>query len=271
MGRAARLAVFLLLAVLLLAPTWMMIANSFSPAQGFLRHPPRLFPYRWTLENYHRVVSLPLLSRWILNTFALAVLLIGAGILVNGTAGYVFCFGRFRWLKALFWLMMTPIFVSRYVLIISQFVVVGKLGLTGILAVLSMSLLWSTGIFLFRNYFRSIPLSLVESARLDGATEWQVFCRVVLPLSKPILGVAIVFLGMGALGDYIWQMLNLQAARSQTYLVGLMASTLTAALHVRSIGYDLAVGTMLFLPYLALFSFSSRYFIAGLTGGAIKE
>ena len=88
-------------------------------------------------------------------------------------------------------------------------------------------------------------------------------------MAKPMIGAAIVFLGMSSLGSYVWPMLNLQTPESMTYLVGLMATTLNVYV-VKNIGYDLAVGTLLFLPYLALFAVSSRYFIQGLTGGALK-
>jgi len=247
-----------------------MVANSFSPAKAFLRSPPSLLPYAYTLENYQKAFSLRFLPRWIVNTLLLATILIVASTLITGAAGYVFCFAKFRWVKVLFWLMMSPIFVTRYVLLISQFIIVGKLHLNGLAAVVSMSVFWSTGIYLFRNYFRSIPASIVESARIDGASEWTILTRIVLPVSQPILGASIVFLGMGALGDYVWQYLNLQTKESQTFLVGLMTSTLNVYA-VKNIGYDLAIGTLLFLPYLALFAVSSRYFIGGLTGGSLKE
>jgi ABC-type glycerol-3-phosphate transport system permease component len=281
MKRAIRIGLFALMAMVMLFPTWLMMANSLSPAKAFLRNPPRLLPHVFTLENYKRALTLrgvgqgsslgyPLLPRWILNTLLLASVLIVGGVLINGAAGYAFCFARPRWMRALFWVMLSPVFVTRYVLLISQFIIVGKLGLSGLAAVVSMSLYWATGIYLFRNYFKSIPASIIESARIDGASEWRILTQIVLPLAKPILGAAVVFLGMGALGDYIWQMLNLQTVGAQTYLVGLMATTINVYA-VKNIGYDLTVGTLLFLPYLALFSFSSRYFIGGLTGGAIRE
>ena len=132
-----------------------------------------------------------------------------------------------------------------------------------------MSLFWATGIFLFRNYFRQIPHEIIESGRMDGAGEWRILLQLVLPMARPMIGAAVVFLGMGALGDYIWQMLNLQTAASRTYLVGLLATAIDVYA-VRNIGYDLTIGVMLFVPYLVLFSISSRYFIKGLTGGGIK-
>lgn len=265
----------------MLFPSWLMVMNSFSPAKAFLRSPPRLLPYQWTLENYkraftvrqitgHTEVNYYLLPRWLANTAILLVVYVVGGVLINGAAGYVFCFAKARAFRWLFWVMMTPIFVSRFVLLIAQIMILGKLRISGLAAVFVMSMPWCTGIYLFRNYFRSIPLSIIESARIDGAGEWTVLTRIVLPVSKPIVGAAVVFLGMGALGDYVWQMLNLHRPEQMTYLVGLMATTLNV-MAVKNIGYNLAVGTLLFLPYLALFAFSSKYFISGLTGGALNE
>jgi len=268
--RVALWIIFVVMALVLLAPSWIMISNSFSAARAFLRRPPSIFPADFTLQHYKKIFALPFLPRWTLNTLLILGVTVVAGVLINGAAGYVFAFSRERWARWLFWAFMAPIFVSGYVLIISRFQIVGWLHLPGLAAVLLMSMFWPTGIFLFRNYFRAIPISLVESARLDGASEWAILTRVVLPLSKPIMGTAIVFLGMGALGSYVWPMLNLQTQASQTYLVGLMSTTLVSY-GVKEIGYNLAVGTMVFIPYMALFIFSSRYFISGLTGGAMKE
>jgi ABC-type glycerol-3-phosphate transport system permease component len=77
-------------------------------------------------------------------------------------------------------------------------------------------------------------------------------------------------MGMGSIGSYIWPMLNLRVPEQQTYLVGLMASAINVYA-VKDVGYDLAIGTMAFLPYLIVFIIANRYFIGGLTGGAMKE
>lgn len=267
---AVRLVVLTLICALLLLPLWLMVVNSFTPSTAFLRIPPRLIPPTLTLKHYQTIGAMPLLGRWIGNSLVVVVSIVGVGLLVNGAAAYVFAFSRERWIQVVFWCLMAPIFVTRFVLLISQFVIVGKLGLRGLAAVILMSVFWPTGIFLFRNYFSSMPASILESARLDGASEWTIFARVVLPLSKPIVGCGMVFLGMGALGDYVWQMLNLQRRELQTFLVGLMNSTIDIRV-VQNIGYDLAVGTMLFVPYLVLFAGTSRYFIKGLTLGGLKE
>jgi len=268
--RLLRWVILLMIFAALLFPIYLMVMNSLSPIQGFLRNPPRLIPYAWTLDNYRRALTLSYLPRWIANTAILVGIIVPAGVVINGAAGYAFCFGRMRWLQVIFWAFMMPIFVTGYVLLISRIRIVAAVGLEGLPAVASMSLFWASGVYLFRNYFRAIPEEIIQCARIDGASEWRILLQVVLPMSRPMIGMAIVFLGMGALGDYVWQMLNLQTTASQTYLVGLMATTLNV-LAVKNVGYDLTVGTLVFLPYLLLFAFSSRYFIGGLTGGALKE
>jgi ABC-type glycerol-3-phosphate transport system permease component len=259
-----------LICAVMLFPLLLMITNSFSDSRQFLRMPPRITPQRWTVENYAAILALPLLPRWLANTVLVAVLSIVGGVLVNGAAGYAFAVFKARWMTWLFWAMMAPIFVTGIMTIIARFVVVSRIGLRGLPAVVLMNLFWSTGIFLFRNYFREIPVGILESARLDGAGEWTVLTHIVLPISRPIVGCAVVFLGMGALGDYIWQMLNLQQAEQQTFVVGMIAAA-TDVYMVKNIGRELAIGTLLFLPVMLLFAVSSRYFIGGLTGGALKE
>jgi ABC-type glycerol-3-phosphate transport system permease component len=152
-------------------PVWLMVTNSFSDSQSMLRPPPRIVPLRTTLDNYRQVVRLSMWARWTANSVVVVATIVIIGVLVNGAAGYVFAFGKARWLRPVFWAMMAPIFVTRFVLIISQFVVVGKLGLRGLPAVILMAVFWPTGIFLFKNFFASVPMSLLEIARMEGANE----------------------------------------------------------------------------------------------------
>jgi len=269
MGKVIKLAALALLCAVLVFPVWLMVINSFTESQILLRMPPRLFPPRPTLINYQQIFRMTLLWRWFANSLLVVTVIVAGGIFINGAAGYVFRVSSAPWLKVLFWALMAPIFVTRITIIIAQFVIVGKLKLNGLPSVVLIPLYWPAGIFLFRNFFQSIPESFLESARLDGARESMIFLKIVLPLSKPIIGAAIVFLGMSALGDYIWQMLNLQRAELQTFLVGLVNSTINVNV-VDNLGYDLAVGTFLFIPYILIFASSSRYFMKGLTMGGIR-
>ena len=166
-------------------------------------------------------------------------------------------------------MMMTPIFVSQYVLLVPQFVVFGRLGMIGLPAVVLPGV-WATGIFLFRNYFKTIPMSFAESARLDGASELHIFRRIILPLSGPIVASAVVLIAMGVVGSYVWPMLNLRVPEQQTYLVGLINSAINVYA-VKNVGKDMAIGVLAMIPYFAIFSLTSRYFVQGLTTGGVRE
>lgn len=269
-----RIVLLVLAAILFLLPVYMMVVYSFTPVKGFVTMPPSLIPLTPTLRNYQTISELPLIGRWLVNTVIVTASMIIGAVLINGAAGYAFAFSRARGLRVLFWVMLSALFITRYSLLIPQFVVVSKLHLSGLPAAVIMSLFWPVGIYLFKTYFASIPHSLLESARIDGAGEGAILMRVVLPMSKPMIGSAIVFVGLWAMQDFIWQMLVLQWEESRTLLVGLISSIYqvggSGSHAIRNIGYDLAVGTVLFVPLLAIFAVSSRYFTEGLKG-AVKE
>lgn len=261
--------------LILLAPMYLMLSSSLQPIKAFMRTPPLLYPATFTLDNYRRIVSLDYVGRWVVNTAIVVGVTVVAGAVVNGLAGYVFAFGRFRGRNILFWFMLAPMFVTRYALVVPQFVVVHALGLKNLAAVIPMTLLWPVGIYLTRNYFQSIPVSLLESARIDGAGEWAIFRHVVLPVSKPVVACSVIFLGINALQDFMWQMLLLQDKEWRTLIVGLISSLYVAASGtferaVKNIGFDMAVGVTLLIPMVLLFVFASRYFIESLAGG-VKE
>jgi len=269
MGKTVKLWTLILISMALSFPIWIMVVNGLTPNKGMLDLPPRLLPYRFTVENYQRIGRLPLLATRTMNSLVVMGVLIPGAILIASAAAYVFRVGRSKKLKYIFWALLAPIFVTRITIFISQFVIVNKLGLHGLPAVIIMPMFWPVGIFLFRNYYATIPESFLESAWMDGASELRSFAEIMLPLSNPMIGMGIVMLGLSAWGDYIWQNVNLQVAKTQTLLVALVNSTLDIR-ELEFIGYDLAVGTMLFLPYIILFAIGGRYFVRGLTAGGLR-
>ena len=270
MGRVIRFSLLCFVTMALLYPVLLMFSGGFTPRIGFLTPPPKLVPYAVTLSNYRQVFRLHLLTRWLFNSVLVAASLVVGGTTLAALAGYAFHVWRTRLSRVLFWLLLAPIFVTRITVLIPQFVIINRLHLNGLPAVILIPLFWPVGIFFFRNYFSAVPSDFIESARLDGAREWFILAKVMLPLSRPILGVSFVMLGLGALGDYIWQMLNLKHGSAQTLLVGLVNTTIDVTV-VNNIGYDLAVATLLFIPYVIIFASASHYFVGGLTVGGLKE
>ena len=269
MGRSLKLLAMLVLTGALLFPIYLMMANSFSINIGFLTTPPNIVPFPITLKHYARIFAQPPLARWTLNTLLLLIIIPVVGINVAASAGYVFGTVKSKWMQRLFWVMMSPLFVAGISLVVAQFVIIGKLGLRGLPAVILMPIYWPVGIYLFRNCFLTVPYGYLESARIDGANEFRIFWSVALPLAKPIVGLGVLQLGTAALGGMMWQTLNLVKDTTRTLLVGLTQMSLTIVA-LDNIGFDLAVGTVLFLPLVVLFLFAGRYLVQGLAAGGMR-
>ncbi len=270
-----------LVAVVMIAPFLLMVSGSLQSIFGIgklIGSVIHIIPHGVTWQNYIDIFSLPFFPRMVLNSFWMIAGYIIPPIIVSGLVAYAFTFYDFRGKKALFLLAMATVFVPTPAIMIPRYMTMKTLGLVGIPAVLSVQVFWAAGIFMFRAYFESIPRSLVESAKMDGAGDWRTFMHIVLPLSKPILGAAIVFQGIGSLGDYLWQSLNLVKYEQMSIIIGLYRSIYERFSRAKyagapwsDFGYQLAVSVVIMLPALIVFAFSSRYFIGELTAGAAKE
>ncbi len=258
MGKSLKLLAMLLLTAMLTIPIYLMISNSFTVNLGFLSTPPSLIPFPLTIEHYVEIVRTPLLSRWILNSILLLIVIPLLGINVSAAAGYVFATTVSKWMNRLFWLLMSPIFVARISVIVAQFVIIGALNLRGLPAVILVPIFWPVGIYLFRNFFASVPLDYLESARIDGAGEWKIYASIALPMAKPIIGLGVLSLGGVALGGCRRHKKKLTKHTSRPLLVGLSQVALNVTI-LDNPGLDPAVGTELLLPAVALVLFAGEY------------
>lgn len=268
-----RKAVLVCVFAVLLAPTWFLFVGSLQDIFGVFVMPPKLLPTHPTLANFAWVFSLPLL-RWAVNTVVVAAVTVVGAVAVTTSTAYVFAFYRWRG-KAVMWvLLLAGLMVPRMSLIVPLFVVMRRIGVAGTLVAAALPLMYSpSGAYIARAYFESIPESVMEAARIDGAGEWRILRSVVAPISRPIVATIALFSGMGALGDYLWQMLQLQRDELRTMLVGLIQETMRrggAELSVNPIGRSFAAAVVLMLPMLVIFLSTSRFFVSAL-GSAVKE
>jgi ABC-type glycerol-3-phosphate transport system permease component len=276
-----RRATLIFVAAVMIAPFLLMLSGSLQSIFGvgkMIGTVIHVIPKVVTLRNYIDIFTLPLFSRMVINSLWMIVGYVIPPVIVSGLVAYALTFYQFKGKKFIFLLAMATVFVPTTSIMIPRYVAMKMLGLVGIPAVLAVQVFWAAGIFMFRAYFESIPRSLVESARIDGAGDWKTFMHIVLPLCRPVIGAAIVFQGVGSLGDYLWQGLNLVRPEQRTILIGLYLSSYERFIRARyagsmasDYGYQLAVAMVIMLPALLIFAFSSRYFIGELTVGAAKE
>jgi ABC-type glycerol-3-phosphate transport system permease component len=270
MGKTVKLIFLISVSALLSFPIYLMVSNSFTQSIGFLEMPPTLIPYQFTLANYGRILGFSYVGRWVANSAFLFVVLIVGSVSISGAAAYVLATVKSKTTTILYWVFLLPLFVPQITVVVARFVVLSKIGLIGMPAVVLMPLYWAVGIFLFCNGFKSIPYGFLESARLEGAGEFRIFSSIAMPLMKPIVGISVIMVGSTAFGDYMWQMLNLHKEKQMTLLVGLATNALNVNTILDDIGFDLAVGTVLFIPYIVMFIISSKYFVSGLTAGGLR-
>jgi multiple sugar transport system permease protein len=264
-----------LLFIVMFIPVYFMIIGGFQNITGIMKTPPNLIPVNPTLRNYEMILSLPLL-KWLYNSIIVTVSTVIFTILLSASTGYSFAFYNWKFKELLWGIMLVGLMVPRISFIIPTFVIIKKLSLSGSLIAAIIPNIYSCGsIYLTRIYFETVPKSLLESARLDGASEVQVLWHIVMPMSKPLITTIALFSAIGALGDYLWQMLILQREENQTLIVGMIMSVIklgnnTIQGGINPFGMQLAVGTVLLLPLLIIFLLANKHFTQNI-GGAIKE
>jgi glucose/mannose transport system permease protein len=185
--------------------------------------------------------------------------------------GYVLSLWRFRGSEPLFALLLFGVFMPFQVVLLPMSQVLGALGLSssigGLVLVHCLAGLASTTLF-FRNYYAAVPRELVNAARIDGAGFWQIFWRVVLPMSTPIIMVALIWQFTAIWNDFLFGV-AFSGTDSKPITVGLnnLANTSSS---VKSYNVDMAAAIIAGLPTMALYVLAGQYFVRGLTAGAVK-
>ena len=262
-----------MLVAILLLPLWLMIIGSFQDINGVMKMPPDLLPKDPTLKNYTAILGSADI-RWFFNSAFIVILSIVLSVGISCSAGYAMAHFDFKFKKLIWILLLSQIMIPIITLYIPRYVVIKHLGISGtIWGAVFPCVLSPMGIYLAKIYFETIPDSIMESARLDGASEIRILRSIVVPISKPIITALALFGGVGSLSNYIWQMLVLQKTARQPLLVGLMKAVNNFSdpiMRLNPLGRCMAVGSFLLFPIIIIFAFTSRYFTEGISG-AIKE
>jgi ABC-type glycerol-3-phosphate transport system permease component len=263
---------FMLFAFLLL-PMYFMFIGSFQHINGLMAMPPRLIPLNPSLLNYEILLKYSQIT-WLSNTLIVVLSAVCLYVTIACATGYAFAFYKFPGKKILWMILLIGIMLPYISLVIPRYVIVKDLHLSGTLAAVILPMAFAPMyMYLARTYFETVPISLLESARLEGAGEVTILVRIVMPVSRPIVAALAVFSAIGALTDFLWQMLVLQMPARQTLLVGLMATVMKRGggdFSINPIGRGLAMGCLLVIPLVIVFAIGNRYFVNAI-GGAIKE
>ena len=256
------------LAVLTLFPLFWMAAASLMTAGEAGTWPPPLVPRSPTLEHYRQLLTDLAIGRQAFNSLAIALSATLISLLFNSMAGYAFAKLRFAGRDRVFGLLLLGMIVPGQVGMLPLFLMLKGMGLINSLFGIIVPCMASiSGIFLMRQYALSIPDSLIDAARIDGAGEFRIFVTLILPLARPVLATLALFTFMAVWNDFMWPLVVLTDDRLYTLPVALAN---LAGEHVQDTEMMMAGALLTVLPVVILFVALQRHYVAGLATGSVK-
>lgn len=255
-------------AALMLLPFWWMLITSVRLPDEVYTFPPDLWPGVWHWENFATVLQAAPFARFFANTLFVAAVVTTGNVLLSAMAGYAFARLEFKGRDVVFWLFLASMMIPGQVTMIPVFVLMSRLGWVDTYFGLTVpGLVGAYGIFLTRQYFLNLPADLENAARLEGASEWQVFIHIALPLAKPVLLVLGVFTFMGAWTDFLWPLLMTNSQELRTLEVGL---SVFKTQYTVNWPLQMAASLLIQLPIIVLFIATQKYFTRGIVLSGMK-
>ena len=257
-----------LVALLVLAPLlWMLTVSLMSTGEA-ASFPPPIIPDAPTFEHYRALFVDYGVGRYLLNSAALATLATLLALTFTLPAGYAFAKLRFRGRKRTFQALVGALVIPGQIGMLPLFLMLKSMGLVNSYAgALVPWLAGIFGVFLVRQYALSVPDEMLEAARIDGAGEWQIFTRLVLPTLQPVIVTLALFVFLGSWNDFLWPLIILSDQDLYTLPVALAALSRE---HVQDNELMMAGSVVTTLPVLIVFLALQRYYLSGLMAGSVK-
>jgi multiple sugar transport system permease protein len=251
-----------------LFPLLWMVSVSFMQPGAASSYPPPILPADPTLENYRELFARAGMGGYLLNSLIVACGVTATSVFFNAMAGYAFAKLHFAGREALFKSLLAALVIPGQVAMMPLFLMLKTMGLVNTWAgVIVPGMAGVFGIFLVRQYARSLPDALLEAARIDGAGELKIFFLVVLPLLKPVLVTLALFAFLGSWNDFMWPLIVLTDGTLHTAPVALASLSRE---HVQDSELMMAGSVVTIAPVLVLFLALQRYYMQGLLVGGVK-
>lgn len=266
-------AVLAAIAVIALFPLFYIILASFRTDEEIFRYAlpfsiHTLIPVEWTLENYKVIFTQFSFWRPILNTCLVVLILVPLNLMVASVAAYAFAFFDFKWKNALFAIFIVSFMVPTDSIALPLYSLISDMGLVNSLTALILpSISSGLAMFLFTQFFRGIPKSLLEAARVDGANWSHIFFRIVIPLSIPVFITAGLMIFVSEWNNYLWPLLVTRSEEVRTIQVSLAYfkdenETFWSYIYAAS-SISAIVPVLVYLPL-------QKYFVQGIASSGIK-
>lgn len=269
LGKLLAFAVLLFIGLIYFFPFYWMVGTALKPDRYMFAFPPSFFPNPLTLENFvGSVKAIPFL-RYTFNSILVASLATLGALIACPLAAYSLARTRWKGRDVLMIVTLAVMMIPSQVTMVPLFVLFSKLKLTNTFVPLVLPMFFGVPyyIFLMRQFFKQLPKSLEDAARIDGCSELMIYWRIMLPLCQPCLLTIGIFQFVAAWNDFLGPLIYLNDETMYTLQIGLQQFRQAQSTQW---GLLLAAATLVALPIMVLYFLVQRAFVEGITFGGVK-
>ncbi|GAB3963347.1 hypothetical protein GCM10029978_020830 [Actinoallomurus acanthiterrae] len=267
-GRVLTYAVLTALSLVILIPLAWMLLSSFKTQSELARRPPTLLPHSFGLDNYTQALSSFDFAVYLRNSVIVTFAATALTLAINSMAAYALAKYNFRGRNVLFLVTLGTIMIPLQIIFIPLYQVVSQFGMVNSLwGLIIPPAATPTGVFLLRQYMLTIPDELIEQGRIDGASEFRIFLRIIVPLCKAPLAVLTIFSVLWRWNDFLWPLIISQSQDHYTLPVALAQF---ANEQVVPFNYILAMSVVSMLPVVIIFLIMQRRIMQGIAATGLK-
>ena len=267
-SRALIFAILLAVSIIVVIPYVWMLSNSFKTTIVTLTDPMHIIPQEFTLDGYIKVLTKSPFFHWLGNSIFITCTNTIVILFTSTLVGYLFARFRFRGKDFLFAMLMFTMMVPAQVTMITTFIIIDDIGLyNSVWALIIPSFVNVFGIYLCKQYCEEIPRELIESARIDGAGDFAIYWRIVVPQIRPAIGALAIFTFMEYWNDYLNPLIYLSSTEKMTLPLAL---SYFSTQHSTDLSATMAASALIMIPAAIVFIIFQKQFIKGLSMTGMK-
>ena len=267
-SRALIFAILLAVSIIVVIPYIWMLSNSFKTTMETLTDPMHIIPQEFTLDGYIKVLTKSPFFHWLGNSVFITCTNTLVILFTSTLVGYLFARFRFRGKDFLFAMLMFTMMVPAQVTMITTFIIIDDIGLyDSVWALIIPSFVNVFGIYLCKQYCEEIPRELIESARIDGAGDFVIYWRIVIPQIRPAIGALAIFTFMEYWNDYLNPLIYLSSTEKMTLPLAL---SYFSTQHTTDLSATMAASALIMIPAAVVFIIFQKQFIKGLSMTGMK-
>lgn len=257
-----------LISLFMILPFFWMLSNSLKSTKEILLDPKHLIPVNFTISGYVKVLTKSPFFYWLRNSLFITITNTTVILLTSTIVGFVFSKFQFRFKKTLFLLVLATMMVPSHTSMIPGFLLINALGLYNTAGALIIpSFVNAFGIFLSKQACDDIPNELIEAARMEGASNWSIYTRIVIPLIRPTIGALTIFTFLNYWNDYLNPLIMINDIKKMTLPLAL---SYFSSQHTADLSATMAASALIMLPVIAVFLLFQKQFIKGIATTGMK-